>query len=172
MIKETFITRGYLEEFSSKGLLVLRMVAGFALFMHGLPKIFFATSWMGDSIPGLLQLCAVFFEVVGGLAFVFGFFVPIASLGVGITMFVAIIFHITSSDPFLRLTVRGTSEGIGDKYLFFPEWFVLADGRSAFGSGSAELAMLFLTISIGLFFTGAGKYSLDYYSNRVKKINK
>ncbi|MDO6761706.1 DoxX family protein [Tamlana sp. 2_MG-2023] len=169
-MRKIFITREYLDNYSSKGILILRLVAGFTLFMHGFPKVFFPTSWMGDSIPGLLQLCAVFFEVIGGLVLIFGFFVPIASLGIGITMAVAVVFHITSSDPLLRLTVRGTSEGIGSKYLFFPEWFVLADGRSAFGSGSSELALLFLTISACLFFTGAGKYSLDYYSGRVRKI--
>lgn len=147
-MKKALITREYLGEFSSKGIMILRLIAGFTLFMHGLPKIFFPTSWMGDTIPGLLQLCAAFFEVFGGLALIFGFFVPIASIGIGITMIVAVIFHVTISDPLLRLTVRGTSEGIGSKYLFFPEWFVLADGKSAFGSGSAELALLFLTISI------------------------
>ncbi len=168
-MKKALITREYLGDNSSKGIMVLRLIAGFTLFMHGLPKIFFPTSWMGDSIPGLFQLCAAFFEVFGGLALIFGFFVPIASIGIGITMIVAVIFHVITSDPLLRLTVRGTSEGIGSKYLFFPEWFVLADGRSAFGSGSAELALLFLTISICFFFTGAGKYSLDHYWGRIEK---
>jgi len=168
-MKKTFITREYFGGMSANGILILRLVAGFTLFMHGLPKVFFATSWMGDSIPGFLQLGAVFFEVIGGLALMIGFFTPIASLGVGITMFVAVIFHIISSDPILRLTVNGSSEGAGTKYLFFPEWFVLADGRSAFGSGSAELALLFLIISVCLFFTGAEKYSLDYYSGRIIK---
>lgn len=168
-MKKTMITRDYAPGFGSNGILVLRLVAGFALFMHGFPKAFFATSWMGDAVPGFLQFCVVFFEVIGGLALIVGLYTPIVSLGVGITMFVAVIFHIISSDPILRLTVNNSSEGAGTKYLSFPEWFVLADGRSTFGSGSAELALLFLVISVCLFFTGAGKYSLDYFFRRIRK---
>lgn len=168
-MKTTLVKSESLGGFSSTGILILRLVAGFTLFMHGFPKIFFATSWMGDSIPGLLQLCAVFFEVVGGLALMLGCFTSIASIGIAITMFVAVTFHVVSSDPFLRLTVSNSSEGPGVKYLFFPEWFVLADGRSAAGSGSAELALLFLVTSVCLFFTGAGKYSIDCYLSRDRK---
>ncbi|MGO1244217.1 MAG: DoxX family protein [Sphingobacterium sp.] len=168
-MNEIFLFRDYLSNFNSTGVLILRLIAGICLLMHGLPKAANPMNWMGDQFPGVLQLMAVLFEVVGGLALIIGLFVPLFSIGIAITMFVAFMVHLSSSEPILRLTVKGSSEGIGNKFSIFPKWFVLADGKSAFGSGSAELALLFLAIAICLFFVGSGKWSIDYLLFGLKK---
>ena len=146
----------------SVGLLILRVVPGLFLILHGLPKLKNPTSWMGDAFPSYLQFLAVFFEVIGGLALIIGFLVPLFSIGIVITMIVATIFgHLMQNDPIVRLTVSNSNDGVGSTYLFFPNWFVMAGGRSLFGTGSAELAILFMVIALCLIFTGAGKYSID-----------
>ena len=147
----------------SIGLLFLRVVPGLFLLLHGLPKLGNPTSWMGDAFPGILQVLAVFFEVIGGLALIVGFLVPLFSAGIVITMVFATIFgHLMQNDPLIRLTVSSLNEGSGANYLFFPKWFVLAGGRSVFGTGSAELVILFLVIALCLVFTGGGKYAIDH----------
>ena len=70
------------------GLLILRLVAGSALMLHGWPKIQHAMSWMGSGapVPGIFQFLAAFSESFGGLAFHAGLLTPIAALGVATTM--------------------------------------------------------------------------------------
>lgn len=155
--------------FASKGLLVLRILTGLGLFLHGIPKLMAPTAWMGDALPGILQLLAVLSEILGGLSLIFGFLVPFASLGIFITMFVGIVMaHLSVADPLYRITVSSTSAGAGTDFFGLPLWFAKAGGHSEFGSGSAELAILYLAISFSLFFTGGGIYSLDHKYNRNK----
>ena len=71
------------------GLLLLRAVAGFALFFHGLQKMAGSPfDWMGpDSwAPPFLQFLAAFAECFGGLAPVVGLLTPLAALGIAATM--------------------------------------------------------------------------------------
>lgn len=156
-------------EFASKGLLFLRILTGLGLFLHGLPKMMAPTGWMGDALPGVLQLLAVISEVGGGLALIFGFLVPFASLGIFITMLVGIVLaHLSVADPLFRITVSNTSAGAGTDFFGLPLWFAKAGGHSEFGSGSAELAILYLAISFSFFFTGGGIYSIDHIYKRNK----
>lgn len=151
------------DNFTSKGLLVLRLVAGFGLIMHGLPKLMAPTSFAGDAFPGFLQLLAVISEFGGGIALILGLFVPLASLGISITMLMAIIMmHFPFHDPIYRITVKYSFEGAGTSFFGLPFWLARADGHSAAGSGSAELALLYLIVAMCLFFSGAGCYSLDH----------
>lgn len=155
---------------TSLALLVLRGIAGGAMVLHGLPKIVTPTSWMGDALPGWLQLLAAFAEVGGGVAWIFGLLTPVAALGLGITMVTAMVIgHLGVGDPLIRLTVQG-GDGPGDRWGGLPTWLVLADGRSPIGSGSAELAMLFSVISLVLLLAGPGRFSLDaWLARRVAK---
>jgi len=76
------------------GLLVLRLVAGGALLQHGIPKMLGPKGpmgWMGPDMPGILQLLAAVSEFGGGLALIFGFLTPLATLGIISTMTVAIL---------------------------------------------------------------------------------
>lgn len=152
------------ERLPSVGLLVLRLIAGSAMALHGLPKMMTPFTWMGTGpVPGLLQFLAAFSEFAGGLALILGLFTPLAALGIAVTMLVGIaIGHLAIGDPLLRLTVRGVHEGVGIPYGGLPTWLVRADGHSSQGgSGSSELALLFAAISTVLFFVGPGRFSLD-----------
>jgi len=152
------------EPFASKGLLIFRIIAGLGMILHGLPKLMAPASWMGDAVPSFLQLLATLSEFGGGVAILLGMLVPLASLGAIITMLTGIVLaHVANSDPLYRITVSNTNEGPGTVYFNLPLWFAKAGGHSDFGSGSAELAILYMAIALLLFFTGPGKYSLDYY---------
>lgn len=139
------------------GLLLLRVVAGFALFFHGLQKM--ATSpfgWMGPEgfAPPFLQFLAAFSECFGGLALVIGLLTPLAALGVAATMFVAtFVVHVAGGDPFVRL--RGAEQE--EALLGLPMALVRTGGEG----GSWELASIFLVIALVLLLTGPGTLSLD-----------
>lgn len=142
---------------AAAGLLVLRVVAGLALFAHGVQKM--ATSpfgWMGaDSwAPPFLQFLAAFSECFGGLALVVGLLTPLAALGITATMAVAtFVVHMAGGDPFVRL--RGGEEATS--IMGLPLAFVQVGGSG----GSYELAAMFLATAILLILTGPGTLSLD-----------
>ncbi|WP_373048884.1 DoxX family protein [Vulgatibacter sp.] len=147
----------------SIALLLLRVVAGGAMMLHGAPKIVAPTSWMGESaVPGLLQLLAAVAEFAGGLAWMLGLLTPVAAAGVVVTMATGILIgHVAVGDPLIRLTVTGDPSGSGAPWGGLPVWLVRADGRGAPGSGSSELALLYLGIGVILACVGAGRFSLD-----------
>jgi len=117
-------------------LLVLRVVAGIAFMMHGWGKIQHPTNWMGpDSpVPGVLQLLAAVSEFGGGLAWILGLLVPLASLGILFTMLVAAFTHaVVLKDPFVNLK----------------------------GGGSYEIASIYLCVALLLILMGPGQFSAD-----------
>ena len=117
------------------GLLILRLVAGSGLMLHGWPKIQHATSWMGPGapVPGFLQFLAAFSEFFGGLAFLTGLLTPIAALGVGATMLFALVtVHFKNHDPFVSTN-----------------------------GASYESALIYFSITMVMLFTGPGLISLD-----------
>lgn len=119
---------------SSLGLLLIRIVAGVAFMFHGWPKIQAPFEWMGPdaAIPGIFQALAAVAEFGGGLAWVLGLLMPLASFGMACTMAVAVHFHaIVRGDPFV---------GQG---------------------GSWELAALYFVLSLLFILTGPGRYSAD-----------
>ena len=122
---------------ASVGLLVLRVVAGSAMTLHGWPKIQQPMSWMGPdaSIPGVLQAAAAFAEFGGGICWVLGLLNPLASFLIACTMAVAAFkIHIPAGDPFV-------ANGPGPSY---------------------EPALGYLAIAIALFLVGPGRFSLDW----------
>ncbi|AGC48733.1 hypothetical protein MYSTI_07461 [Myxococcus stipitatus DSM 14675] len=119
---------------ASVGLLVLRVVAGAAFMLHGWSKIQNPFSWMGAdaSVPGVLQALAALSEFGGGLAWILGALVPLASLGIFFTMAVATHFHaVIKGDPFVGHT------------------------------GSYEIALLYLALAVAMMTVGPGKFSVD-----------
>jgi putative oxidoreductase len=122
--------------FADLTLLLIRVVAGAALMLHGWGKIQQPFSWMGpDSFaPGIFQALAALSEFGGGLALILGLLVPLASLGIASTMAVAVYFHgVMRGDPFV------------------------ASG----GGASYELAAVYLCVALVLIGVGPGRLSLD-----------
>ena len=116
------------------GLLVLRVIAGVAFMFHGWGKIQQPFSWMGPDagMPGLLQFLAALSEFGGGLAWVLGALMPLASFGILSTMAVATYTHaVVRGDPFV---------GQG---------------------GSYEPALVYFCIALLFLLTGPGRFSVD-----------
>lgn len=118
---------------ASVGLLLVRLVAGSAFVLHGQPKIANPFGWMGPdaAVPGVLQALAALAEFAGGLAWIAGLLVPLASFGLACTMAFAVQFHVGRGDPFV--------------------------GRG----GSWELAAVYLAVAVLLLLAGPGKLSAD-----------
>jgi putative oxidoreductase len=118
------------------GLLVLRLVAGAALMLHGWPKIQHATAWMGPKapVPGALQALAALAEFGGGLCWIVGLLTPLASFLILCTMATAAgMVHIAQGHPFVATT----------------------------GGPSYEPALGYLAIAVALLLVGPGRLSLD-----------
>lgn len=114
------------------GLLILRVVFGAGLMMHGWPKAQAPFAWMKNGeVAGILQAMAALGEFGGGLALIFGFLTPLACLGIVSTMIGAWWFS-HYGDPWIKP-----------------------------GDRSFELASLYGTLAFAMFFTGAGKLSID-----------
>lgn len=121
--------------FGDWALLFLRLVAGVAFMIHGWGKIQNPFGWMGPdaAVPGIFQALAALSEFGGGLAWVLGVLVPLASLGLLATMAVAVHFHaVINGDPFVSQ-----------------------------GGPSYELALVYLAIALLLIAIGPGGLSLD-----------
>jgi putative oxidoreductase len=131
----SMLYRDRLDAPASFAMLALRLVAGSAFVLHGSGKITNAFGWMGPEapVPGFLQALAAFSEFGGGLAWIVGLLVPLASLGILCTMAVAMQFHIGRGDPFV-------AQGPG------PAW---------------ELAVLYFAIALLLLLAGPGRLSID-----------
>jgi len=116
-------------------LLLLRVIAGIAMAMHGVGKIQSPFNWMGPdaAVPAFLQFLAAFAEFGGGIALALGLLTRIASLGIAITMLVAFSLHA----------------------------FILGDPFVNPKGGSYELATLYLIISLLFTFYGGGRFSID-----------
>jgi putative oxidoreductase len=134
-IKRAFTVTQY-SSFADVALLLLRIVAGLAFMFHGWGKIQNPFGWMGPEapVPGILQGLAALSEFGGGLAWILGLLTPLASLGLAITMTVAVAMHaIMRGDPFV----------------------------SATGGPSYELSSVYLCIALLLIAAGPGRLSLD-----------
>ena len=117
-------------------LLVLRLVAGSAMALHGWSKISGPgmTHWGdGMGIPGPLQACAALAEFGGGIAWMVGLATPVASLLLVITMGVATY-----------------------KMVLATQTFVGGPGKPSFEAASGYLAVAILFLVVG-----PGRLSID-----------
>ena len=118
------------------GLLILRLVFGAGLMLHGWGKIQNPFHWMDkpgapSAIPGFMQALAALGEFGGGAGIFFGFLTPLSCLGVLCVMFGAWFFR-HRGDPWVNP-----------------------------GGSSFELASLYFTITLTLLLAGPGRFSLD-----------
>ena len=119
---------------TSIGLLLMRLVFGLGMAIHGFPKIQNPTAWAGEGFPAFLQLLAAVSEFGGGIAWILGALIPLASFGIFCTMAVAVHMHaIIKGDPFV--------------------------GKD----GSYEIALFYLIFAVVMILTGPGKFSVDQY---------
>lgn len=129
----------FLDDPAALGLLILRLVAGMGLIMHGYPKLVHATTWMGatSGVPGWLQAMSPLAEFGGGLALLFGLLTPLAALGIMCNMAVALfLVHFANRDPFVA--------------------------PSGWTGSSYETAAMYLAIAFMFLLTGPGRHSLDH----------
>lgn len=121
---------------TSTGLLLVRLVVGAAFVMHGLPKIQNPFGWMNgmeNAPPGFLQAAAAVIEFGGGILLALGLLTRVTALLLAAQMVAALaLVHIPHGDPFV-----------------------------AQGKPSAELASVYLAVSLAVAALGAGAYSLD-----------
>ncbi len=121
------------------GLLIVRVVAGAALMLHGWPKIQAPFGWMGPDadIPGYLQAAAALAEFGGGICLILGFLTPLAAILVGCTMAVALSkVHLPAGHSFVA-------------------------GKP--GEPSFELAADYLAVALLLLLAGPGILSVDAF---------
>ena len=124
----------------SVGLLIVRLVFGLGMVLHGSQKIGTPFTWMNafagpDAPPGFIQALAAAAEFFGGLGLIFGFLTPIAALGIAFVMLAAIgMAHLPAGHPFIN----------------------------APGQPSYESAAAYLAAGLFLIFTGPGALSLDW----------
>src|SRR5438477_6850016 len=99
-----FLYGPFLSGRAAASLFALRVVAGSALILHGLPKTQHLTSWMpsGSPVPGFVQALSPIAEVGGGLGLILGLLTPIAAFGIFCNMVAALsLVHIPHGDPFV-----------------------------------------------------------------------
>ena len=123
----------YLEKISAFAPLPIRIMAGIAFIIHGLPKFenlqgtqgFFASV----GIPADLALLIGLLEVIGGVLLIVGLLTRIASILFIIEMIGAIL--------------------------------IVKAGNSFTGEGGYEVDLLLMTISISLLLSGPGRVSIE-----------
>jgi putative oxidoreductase len=101
--------------FASVALFTLRLIAGTAFAYHGWGKLQTPLSWMPPQapldIPPFLQFLAALAEFGGGVAWIIGLFTPLASVGIAVTMAIAVYFHmVILRNPFVNDTGGLSSE--------------------------------------------------------------
>jgi putative oxidoreductase len=122
---------------ASIALLILRLIAGVAMILHGYGKIQAPFSWMPpeSGVPGFFQFLAALSEFGGGIAWIVGLIMPLASFGMLCTMIVATLFHaVVMKDPFVSQ-----------------------------GGGSYEPALVYVAVSLLFICIGPGKFSIDNF---------
>lgn len=109
-------------------LLLIRLVVGAALMIHGSGKIQHPFGWMPPEspVPAVLQALAALSEFGGGLALVLGLVTRLASLGVVFTMIGAVLTHlILAGDPFVPAQPGGHGYELALVYLVVALHFTL-----------------------------------------------
>jgi len=124
----------WLKHRSSWGLLIMRVVAGFLIMLHGYSKLtnldgtakFFAS--IGIPAAATFAVIVALVEFLGGIAYIVGFLTRHAAVLISVNMVVAVLLT-----KLPQLAAKGIN--------------------------SADLELLFLTVSICLLFAGPGKWA-------------
>lgn len=132
--------------------LPLRLVLGFGMAYHGLPKLFTGEghagiagmlAGLGIPLPGVTAWVVALVEFFGGLALLAGAFVSIASVLLIVDMLVAM-FKVHLPHGFNFMNITGMTEG-----------------GPVFGMPGYEVNLLYIAGMLALVLGGAGKYSVE-----------
>ncbi|MGQ0715267.1 MAG: DoxX family protein [Gemmatimonadaceae bacterium] len=133
--------------------LPLRIVIGFGMMYHGVPKLFSATGHsdfvgmltnLGIPAPGILAWVVGILEFVGGFMLIVGAFVAAVAVLMLIEMAIAaILVHAQHGFNFMNIT--GISES----------------GSLTFGMPGYEVNLLYMAGLLALAIGGAGAFSVD-----------
>lgn len=140
--------------------LPLRLIIGYGFLVHGLAKWFkgpqaFAVILHAAGVPAshLMAWATILVEVIGGVAFLLGAFVPIVSIPATILLVVAI------------ATVHWPNGFSSIKLLGF------TNGRAQFGPPGYECDLLYIACILTLVLTGPSPWSVDALLTRKDAVS-
>src|SRR5260370_6505694 len=129
-----------------------RLIVGYGFMEHGSaklsrgPEAFAAIlHMMGVPAPHLMAWLTILTELIGGLAVLFGAFVPLVSLPMAAVLLVAML---TVHLPYGFSSIKLLS---------------VTSGRAHFGPPGYELDLLCLSCAAALGFGGSGPMAIDHY---------
>jgi len=130
----------------------LRSIVGYGFLAHGLAKWFEGPEAFagilhatGVACPHFMAWVTITTEIIAGIAFLIGAFVPLVSIPAIILLAVAI-FTVRLPYGFSSIKLIGVS-----------------DGRARFGSPGYECDLLYMACIISLVLTGPTHWSVDEY---------
>jgi len=120
------------------GLLLLRVAIGFPMLIYGISKLirgieFIKELLVAAGLPSFIAYGVYVGEIIAPLALLVGFRVRFAGLLFGFNCLTALL--LTQTDAIFRL--------------------------NAYGGWAIELLVIYLLVSLALFFTGGGKFSIS-----------
>jgi putative oxidoreductase len=128
----------------SSGLLVLRIIIGFAFLQYGLAKAAHPATWAAEiglaSLPPLVQMSVAAVELGGGLLLVFGALTPVAALLIALDMLGAVVTFVMPHHG--MVWISSTPRLTFEKNLFYA------------------------AAAVTLLLTGPGAYSIDAFLTR------
>jgi putative oxidoreductase len=114
-------------------LFALRVFAGVAFVLHGWSKVTNVSGFAADQgVPVVLGAAAAYVQFIGRLLLVVGLLTPLAAIGIGVTMGVAVVMLVRAGESFINP-----------------------------GGHSWESAALYAVLMLCLMMLGAGRYALD-----------
>jgi putative oxidoreductase len=135
----------------------LRLIVGYGFIAHGYAKLARGPesftnilSALGMFDPPLLAWATILIEILGGLAVVIGFFIPLVSVPMMVVLLVAM-FTVHLPNGFSSIKLLSVSEA-----------------GAHFGQPGYETDLLYLAALIALVLGGSGPLALDRYLNRPR----
>jgi putative oxidoreductase len=133
-LRQLLVGTGTASAAADAALCVLRVFAGVAFIMHGWGKVIDVNGFAeAHHVPLVLGAAAAYVQFIGAMLLLVGLFVPLAALGIGGTMVVAVATLIRDGEPFVNP-----------------------------GGHSWESAALYAVLMASFVVIGAGRYSLDH----------
>src|SRR5215470_14045066 len=155
LIAEILAPRDLRRRFAPYGAIPLRLIVGYGFLAHGLAKWFkgpeaFASILQstGVPLPHLMAWITIATELVAGIAFLVGAFVPLVSVPAIILLAVAIF---TVHLPYGFSSIKLIS---------------VNNGRAQFGPPGYECDLLYIACIVALVLIGPTPWSVDKYRSR------